>query len=117
MSCVGLAERAQELAVNYARQRVTFGKPIASRQAVAFMIAENEADIQAARALVFHAAEEWELDSDRASALSSMAVTAPTILEGNVIFDDDVYKLTLTTTHLNWKLVERGLHLASPRAP
>jgi alkylation response protein AidB-like acyl-CoA dehydrogenase len=73
MSCVGLAERAQELAVNYARQRVTFGKPIASRQAVAFMIAENEADIQAARALVFHAAEEWELDSDRASALSSMA--------------------------------------------
>jgi alkylation response protein AidB-like acyl-CoA dehydrogenase len=73
MSCVGLAERAQQLAVEYALKRVTFGKPIASRQAIAFMIAENEADIQAARALVLHAAREWENDSPEASALSSMA--------------------------------------------
>ncbi|MEO6826002.1 MAG: acyl-CoA dehydrogenase family protein [Microbacteriaceae bacterium] len=73
MSCVGLAERAQQLAVDYARTRVTFGKPISDRQAIAFMIAENEADIQAARALVLHAAREWECDSDQASALSSMA--------------------------------------------
>jgi alkylation response protein AidB-like acyl-CoA dehydrogenase len=73
MSCVGLAERAQQLAVEYALKRVTFGKPIASRQAIAFMIAENEADIQAAKALVLHAAREWENDSPDASALSSMA--------------------------------------------
>ncbi|PYI67592.1 acyl-CoA dehydrogenase [Arthrobacter livingstonensis] len=73
MSCVGLAERAQELAVGYARRRVTFGKPIASRQAIAFMLAENAADIQAARALVMHAAAEWEAGSGEAPALSSMA--------------------------------------------
>jgi len=73
MSCVGLAERAQQLAVEYARKRVTFGKPIASRQAVAFMIAENEADIQAAKQLILHAAREWERDAPEASALSSMA--------------------------------------------
>jgi alkylation response protein AidB-like acyl-CoA dehydrogenase len=73
MSCVGLAERAQQLAVAYAQKRVTFGVPIASRQAIAFMIAENEADIEAAKALVLHAAAEWESDSPRASALSSMA--------------------------------------------
>lgn len=73
MSCVGLAERAQQLAVDYALQRVTFGKPIAKRQAVAFMIAENAADIAAARALVMHAAAEWEAGSTRASAVSSMA--------------------------------------------
>lgn len=73
MSCVGLAQRAQQLAVQYARTRVTFGKPIASRQAVSFMIAENEADIEAAKSLVLHAAREWEADSDRAPALSSMA--------------------------------------------
>ena len=73
MSCVGLAERAQQLAVAYALKRVTFGKPIASRQAIAFMIAENEADIQAAKALVLHAARRWEDDSSDASALSSMA--------------------------------------------
>lgn len=73
MSCVGLAERAQQLAVDYARTRVTFGKPIASRQAVAFMIAENEADIQAAKQLVLHAAREWQNGAPEASALSSMA--------------------------------------------
>ncbi|WP_227992874.1 acyl-CoA dehydrogenase family protein [Pseudactinotalea sp. HY160] len=73
MSCVGLAERAQQLAVDYARGRVTFGKPIASRQAIAFMIADNEAEIEAARALTMHAARQWEDGSDRASALSSMA--------------------------------------------
>ncbi|MEO7005893.1 MAG: acyl-CoA dehydrogenase family protein [Terrimesophilobacter sp.] len=73
MSCVGLAERAQQLAVEYALKRVTFGKPIASRQAIAFMIAENEADIQAAKALVLHAARRWEDDAPDASALSSMA--------------------------------------------
>ncbi|MFI5086628.1 MAG: acyl-CoA dehydrogenase family protein, partial [Actinomycetales bacterium] len=39
MSCVGLAQRAQQLAVAYARQRVTFGKAIAERQAVAFLLA------------------------------------------------------------------------------
>ncbi|WP_417561947.1 acyl-CoA dehydrogenase family protein [Microbacterium sp.] len=73
MSCVGLAERAQELAVEYATSRVTFGKPIAARQAIAFMIAENEADIQAAKQLVLHAAREWEADAADAATLSSMA--------------------------------------------
>ncbi|SEB54395.1 Acyl-CoA dehydrogenase [Paramicrobacterium humi] len=73
MSCVGLAERAQELAVVYARERVTFGKPIAKRQAIAFMLAENAADIQAAKQLTLHAAREWEADSPDAPTLSSMA--------------------------------------------
>src|SRR5699024_6764961 len=61
------------LAADYARHRITFGKPIAARQAVAFMIAENEADIEAARALVLHAAGQWEDGADRAGASSSMA--------------------------------------------
>ncbi|GAA3760028.1 acyl-CoA dehydrogenase family protein [Microbacterium kribbense] len=73
MSCVGLAERAQELAIEYATGRVTFGKPISSRQAIAFMIAENEADIQAAKQLTLHAAREWERGAPEAPALSSMA--------------------------------------------
>lgn len=73
MSCVGLAERAQELAVDYAKKRVTFGKPIAQRQAIAFMLAENEADITAAQQLILHAAREWEKGSPAASALSSMS--------------------------------------------
>ncbi|HEX7324939.1 MAG TPA: acyl-CoA dehydrogenase family protein [Rhodanobacteraceae bacterium] len=73
MSCVGLAERAQELAVDYARHRVTFGKALMQRQAIAFMIAENEADIAAARALTLEAAARWDVHDDDASRLSSMA--------------------------------------------
>ncbi len=73
MSCVGLAERAQELAVDYALRRVTFGRQLAKRQAIAFMIAENEADIAAARALTLEAAARWQAGDGHAGMLSSMA--------------------------------------------
>ncbi|WP_037578170.1 acyl-CoA dehydrogenase family protein [Phaeacidiphilus oryzae] len=73
MSCVGLAARAQELAVGYARERVTFGKALAQRQAIQFMLAENQADIEAARQLVLHAARRYEEGAADASLQSSMA--------------------------------------------
>jgi alkylation response protein AidB-like acyl-CoA dehydrogenase len=80
MTCVGLARRAQELAVAHAKTRVTFGKPLAARQAISFQLAENATDIEAARQLTLHAARQWEAgaagDADAASsadALSSMA--------------------------------------------
>ena len=73
MSCVGLARRAQELAVEYAGRRETFGKKLEQRQAIRFMIAENATDIEAARQLVLHAAREWESGSADAAMLSSMS--------------------------------------------
>jgi alkylation response protein AidB-like acyl-CoA dehydrogenase len=73
MSCVGLAKRAQELAIEYARNRETFGKRLEQRQAIRFMIAENATDIEAARRLVLHAAREWERGDTDAVMLSSMS--------------------------------------------
>lgn len=73
MSAVGLAERAQELAVQYANERETFGKPLASRQAIQFYIGENTAQIAAAKALVIQAARAYENDSADAAVLSSAA--------------------------------------------
>ncbi|MDW5325679.1 acyl-CoA dehydrogenase family protein [Plantactinospora sp. KLBMP9567] len=73
MTCVGLARRAQELAVAHAGRRITFGKPLAARQAVSFALAENAADIEAARQLTLHAARRWEAGQPDAGALSSMA--------------------------------------------
>ncbi|MBV9821273.1 MAG: acyl-CoA/acyl-ACP dehydrogenase [Actinobacteria bacterium] len=73
MSCVGLARRAQELAVEHAGTRTTFGKPLAARQAISFALAENAADIEAARQLVLYAARQWESGDPRAGTLSSMA--------------------------------------------
>lgn len=73
MTCVGLARRAQELAVEHARRRETFGKRLAARQAIAFALAENATDVEAARQLTLHAARQWETGDERSSTLSSMA--------------------------------------------
>lgn len=73
MSCVGLARRALELAIERARTRETFGKPLWRRQAIAFMIADMATELEAARRLVFHAAAEWERSSPQADMLSSMS--------------------------------------------
>jgi alkylation response protein AidB-like acyl-CoA dehydrogenase len=73
MTCVGLARRAQELAIEHAKSRVTFGKPLSARQAISFALAENATDIEAARQLTLHAARQWEAGAADAGALSSMA--------------------------------------------
>ncbi len=64
MTCVGLAHRALDEAVAYAKRRETFGRKLAERQAIAFKLAEMATDVQAARALVLSAAEAWERDAD-----------------------------------------------------
>jgi len=53
---LGLAEGAYEKALEYARERKTFGKPIGAHQGVAFMLADMKVDIEAARHLIYHAA-------------------------------------------------------------
>ncbi len=52
-AAVGLARSAMEHAVAYAKQRETFGQPIANNQAISFMLADMDKDIQAARLLVW----------------------------------------------------------------
>jgi butyryl-CoA dehydrogenase len=53
---VGLAQGAMEAAVRYAKQRRTFGQPLAEHQAIQFMIADMQTEIEAARALMHYAA-------------------------------------------------------------
>ncbi|MFV9675670.1 MAG: acyl-CoA dehydrogenase family protein [Anaerolineales bacterium] len=53
---VGLAQAAHEEAIRYAKERESFGKPIAERQAIQWMIADAEVQIEAARLLVYRAA-------------------------------------------------------------
>jgi butyryl-CoA dehydrogenase len=54
---VGIARAAFEVAFSYARERVTFGKPIIEHQAVGFRLAAMATRIEAARQLALHAAE------------------------------------------------------------
>ncbi|TCK83230.1 acyl-CoA dehydrogenase [Albibacterium bauzanense] len=53
---LGIASGAYELALNYAKERKAFGKPIAELQAISFKLADMATDIEAARLLVMKAA-------------------------------------------------------------
>ncbi|MBC8270206.1 MAG: acyl-CoA dehydrogenase family protein [Rhodospirillaceae bacterium] len=53
---VGMARAAFEAARDYARERVTFGKPIADHQAIAFRLADMATGIEVARQMTLHAA-------------------------------------------------------------
>lgn len=53
---LGVAQRCLELATSYAKQRVTFGKPLAERQAIQFMLADMHINLEAAKLLVYKAA-------------------------------------------------------------
>src|SRR5690606_31650695 len=57
---VGVARGAYEYALQYAKTREAFGKPIAQNQAIAFMLAEMAIEVEAARAMAWEAA--WKLD-------------------------------------------------------
>lgn len=53
---LGIAQNALEEAIKYSKTRVQFGKPIASNQAIAFMLADMATKIDAARLLTYRAA-------------------------------------------------------------
>ena len=57
---LGACQRLVEMAMEHARNRVTFGAPIADRQAIQWMIADSAVEIEALRWLVLTAA--WQLD-------------------------------------------------------
>jgi acyl-CoA dehydrogenase len=59
---VGVARAAFEYSRDYAKDRVAFGEPIASRQAIAFMLAEMAIEVDAARLVNWEAA--WKLDRE-----------------------------------------------------
>ena len=56
----GIAQRCIQMSANYAKQRVTFGEPLSSRQAIQWMLADSAIDIHAARWLGYHCA--WAAD-------------------------------------------------------
>ena len=53
---VGMARAAYEVALDYARERESFGQPLTAHQAVAFRLADMATTIEAARQLLHHAA-------------------------------------------------------------
>lgn len=62
-AAVGILRAGTEYAVEYAKQRVQFGKPVAQNQSIAFMLAEMATDVDQLRMMVWEAA--WELDQGK----------------------------------------------------
>jgi acyl-CoA dehydrogenase len=80
----GVARRAFEHSVAYATERKTWGQPIATRQSIAFMIADMRIELDAARLLVWEAA--WRLDKgEKATKESYLA---------KMVTDEMVLKVT-----------------------
>ena len=55
--CIGVAIKAQEMAIEYVPQRETFGAPLSSRQAIQWMLVDNDIDIKQSLWIVLEAAE------------------------------------------------------------
>lgn len=59
---VGIAQGAIDFTVNYMKERQTFGKPLADRQGLQWMIADAEMQVEAARTLVYRACATVDAD-------------------------------------------------------
>ena len=54
--CVGTSTTAMKEAIEYSKTRIAFGKQLAEQQAIQFMLADMDTEINAARWMVYHAA-------------------------------------------------------------
>jgi len=75
--CVGIAQAALEMAIDYAKGRETFGKNLIQRQAIQWMLADAAVEIHAARLVVHNAArvrmqnKEFQVESSMAKLMAS----------------------------------------------
>ncbi len=70
---VGAARRAYETALKWAKERIQFGKPIASQQVIGFMLAEMATKLDSARLLTWRAASEYDRGVKNPGLYSAMA--------------------------------------------
>jgi acyl-CoA dehydrogenase len=83
-NALGIAERALGMAIEYANTRETFGKTIGTNQAIQWMIADSEVELEAARWLILRAA--WTVDQgEDPRHASSMAKLYGANMVNNVV--------------------------------
>ncbi len=64
MRWIGIAQRAIDIATDYAKQRAAFGKKLAEHQSIQWMIADSEIELHASRLMVLHAGWAHEQGSE-----------------------------------------------------
>ena len=61
---LGVMERCLEMGASYAKQRVTFGRPLADRQAIQWMLVDSYVALQGLRLMVYQTAWKWDRGED-----------------------------------------------------
>mgnify|MGYP000672150418 CR=1 FL=1 len=77
-AALGIGQAAFDLALNYAKKRVQFGRPIAKFQAIQFKLAEMATELDAARGLVYRAAilkDKGEINVSRQASMAKFYAT------------------------------------------
>ena len=74
--CVGIAQRAVDMMCEHARQRVTFGKPLADRQTIQWWVSDAATQIHACRLMIYDAACKIDRGSHARSEVSMIKVFA-----------------------------------------
>lgn len=69
-ACIGAADRLIELGVAYAKQRVTFGQPLAQRQSIQWMLADSATELALARSLAYETMRRIDAGQDVGTAPS-----------------------------------------------
>jgi alkylation response protein AidB-like acyl-CoA dehydrogenase len=90
-TAVGVSRAAFEIARDYAKEREAFGAPIATKQAIAFKIADMAIEIDAARLLVWEAA--WLLDSGAKATREAVLASRQAAQVARVVTDGAVQVL------------------------
>ena len=86
-AAIGMAQRAFEEALSYAKTRKQFGKPLADFQAVQFKIAEMAQSLQAAKLLIWDAASRKDAGAQRITLESAIAKSFATEAAQRIIDD------------------------------
>ena len=89
---IGMAQRALDMILEYAPQRVTFGQPLSDRQAIQWWVADAATRIHAARLMTYDCA--WKLDQGRDVRL-------------------EVSMIKAYATEMAWEVVDRAMRHAS----
>lgn len=74
-SCLGTADRLIEMSAAFAKQRITFGQPLAERQAIQWMLADSVAELEMARAYTYETLRRVDAGEEVGSAASICKLT------------------------------------------
>ncbi len=106
---VGVMRGALEYAIDYAKERVQFGQPIATKQAIAFMLADCAMEVDSARLMVWEAA--WMLDQGQDATRESY-LTKLTVDRASVMVTDSAVQTLGGYGYIREYPVERWLRNA-----